>query len=105
VRNAALTGGAYRQPMDTVAKSGHPRAGAGEGATNLHSRDAHGAGHAEEHGCAVPGYLQLPDLGMFWQCADCGETWAVAADRRSPGSPLEFVWVKDPIQPAGWRTA
>lgn len=52
-----------------------------------------------EHGCAVPGYLHLPDLAMFWQCEDCGEIWQVVADRRAPGSPLEFVWVKDPIDP------
>jgi hypothetical protein len=36
---------------------------------------------------------------MFWQCEDCGEIWQVVADRRAPGSPLEFVWVKDPIDP------
>jgi hypothetical protein len=53
-----------------------------------------------DHGCVVPGYLHLPDLAMFWQCEDCGETWQLVADRRAPGSPLEFVWVRDPIQGA-----
>ena len=54
-----------------------------------------------EHGCDVPGYLHLPDLAMFWQCEDCAEFWQVIADRSTPGSPFEFVWVRDPIQPEG----
>lgn len=53
------------------------------------------------HGCPVPAYLHLPDLAMFWQCEDCGEFWRVVADRQAPGSPLEFVWVRDPINPNG----
>lgn len=54
-----------------------------------------------EHVCAVPGYLHLPDLAMFWQCADCEGIWQVVATRRAPGSPVEFVWVRAPIQPDG----
>jgi hypothetical protein len=76
--------------MDTVAKSDQTRTGAAVTALDC-----------PEHGCAVPGYLHLPDLAMLWQCEDCGEIWQVVADRRAPDSPLEFVWVKDPIYPHG----
>lgn len=67
--------------MNTVAKAGKTRTG------------------LREHGCPVPDYLHLPDLAMLWQCQDCREFWQLVADRRAPGSPLEFVWVRDPIQP------
>lgn len=73
-----------------VAKSEHTRTGAV--VTVLDCQD---------HGCAVPGYLHLPDLAMFWQCVECGEIWQVVADRRAPGSPLEFFWVRDSIDPRG----
>ena len=49
----------------------------------------------------MPGYLQLPDLAMFWECMDCGEIWRVVGAGRSPGSPLEFNWVRDPNQLVG----
>jgi hypothetical protein len=78
--------------MDTVAKA------------DPQSQDSHGADHTKGHSCSVPGYLQLADLAMLWQCQECGETWAVVADRRAPGWPLEFMWVRDPIQPVGSRT-
>jgi hypothetical protein len=86
--------------MDIVAKAGPTRAGEGMAAADILSRDARRAGSSQEHRCALPGYLQLRDLTMFWQCQDCGETWQVLADRRSQDAPLEFVWARDPIQPA-----
>jgi hypothetical protein len=67
--------------MDMVVKSEQTRTGAAVTVLDC-----------PEHGCAVPGYLHLPDLAVFWQ---------VVADRRAPDSPLEFVWVKDPIYPHG----
>ncbi len=82
--------------MDTVAKAAPTRTGAGIAAANLLSRAVR-RDPSPEHGCSLPGYLQLPDLAMFWQCVDCGETWQVVADGRPPGSPLEFVWVRGPI--------
>lgn len=51
--------------------------------------------------CAVPGHLNLPDLAMLWQCEDCGDLGRVVADRTAPVSPREFVWMRDPIRPAG----
>ena len=89
--------------MDTVAKAAPTRVGAGMAAAHFLSRAVRSDCGSPEHSCALPGYLQLPDLAMFWQCVDCGETWQVVADGRPPGSPLEFVWVRDPIQPAGSR--
>jgi hypothetical protein len=75
--------------MDTVANAGQPRTGPGMTTADF-----------LEHGCPVPEYLHLPDLAMLWQCEDCGEFWQVVAARREPDSPLEFVWVRDPIDGA-----
>jgi len=101
VCNAALTGRTYRHFMDTDAKLGPTRAGADMTTANLASRGSRGAGGTLGHVCAVPGYLQLPDLAMFWQCLDCGEMWQVVAARSSPGAALEFVWVRDAFQLLG----
>jgi hypothetical protein len=83
--------------MDTVTRVGPTRAGAaGTAAAAVGCRGVPGAVGSAEHACAVPGYLQLPDLAMSWQCIDCGEFWHVIPARRRPGSPLEFDWVRDP---------
>ena len=76
--------------MDMAAKAGQPRTESGMAVVDF-----------AEHRCVVPGYLHLPDLAMFWPCEGCGEFWRVVVDRKAPGSPLEFVWVRDPIQPDG----
>ena len=89
--NTALTRRTYRQLMDTVAKAAPTRTGPGIAAANLLSRAVR-RDPSPEHGCSLPGYLQLPDLAMFWQCVDCGETWQVVADwagaRLAPGVRL-----------------
>jgi hypothetical protein len=89
--------------MDTVTKAAPSRTGVGMAAADLRPHVVRRDPASPEHGCALPGYLQLPDLAMLWQCVDCGETWQVVADGRPPGSPLEFVWVRDPIQRAESR--
>lgn len=91
--------------MDKVAEAALTRTGAGMAPTDILSGAARSAGGSPEHRCALPGYLQLPDLAMFWQCPDCGETWQVVTGRTPPGSSLEFFWVRDPIQPAGSEPA
>jgi hypothetical protein len=88
--------------MNTVTKAGPTRAGAtGTAAATGGCRDVPGAVGSAEHACAVPGYLQLPDLAMSWRCMDCGENWHVVPARRRPGSPLEFDWVRDPNRVVG----
>jgi hypothetical protein len=99
-RNAALTRRTYRRHMDTLAMEAPTRPVAGT-AADPHWRIARAAGGIPGHSCAVPGYLLLPDLAMSWKCADCGESWQVVATRRSPGTPLEFEWVRDPDRAMG----
>jgi hypothetical protein len=96
-----LTGRSYRRSMDTMTKAGPSLAGTGPASATSARGDVRGAYGSSAHACAVPGYLHLPDLAMIWQCADCGDGWQVVPARRSPGSPLEFDWVRDSRQPIG----
>ena len=90
--------------MDTVTKARPSLAGPGTASATVAGRDVPGAGGPRAHTCAVPGYLQLPDLAMSWQCVDCGDGWQVVPARRSPGSPLEFDWVRGSSQLVGSRS-
>lgn len=88
--------------MDSVTMGRPTREGAaGSTAATVGSRDVRGAVGFPGHACAVPGYLELPDLAMFWECIGCGEIWHVVPARRCPGSPLEFEWVRDPLHLVG----